>query len=256
MEIYKDLYIITGASKGLGSQLAVEFANKNSTLLLIARDEVKLSNIAQLCTEKGASVHVISDDISNELFPKKLKSCLSQIIEKRFNKIFLINNASVIDPINKLFNIDWIDQKRVIDINLTSSIWLTSEFLRASQTIMPVETYVINISSGVSLKPISGWSLYCISKAGINMLTACIAEETTDWPNKVYTFAINPGALDTDMQNKIRASEISESPIAERFIKMHQEGKLNNPKNVAKRICNLIFEKSFVNGAFIDFNLV
>ena len=256
METYKDLYIITGASKGLGSELAIEFANKNSILLVISRDEYSLSSIAQLCTEKGASVHVIIEDVSNDLFPKKLKSCISHILEERVNKMFLINNASVIDPINKLFNIDRIDQKRVIDINLISSIWLTSEFLRVSQTIMPIETYVVNISSGVSLKPISGWSLYCISKAGINMLTSCIAEETSDWPNKVYSVAINPGALDTDMQNKIRASNINESPIAERFIKMHQEGKLNNPKKVAKRICNLIFEKSFVNGTFIDFNLV
>ncbi len=256
MKTPKDFYIITGASKGLGSALAIEVSNKNTTLLLISRDENKLASIAQQCLKKGAIVFTIIDDITNDGFSEVFNKYLFQISSGHINRMFLINNASVIDPINKLFNINKQDQKNIIDVNLTATIWITSEFLRASYNFTPTETFVINISSGVSLKPISGWSLYCISKSGINMLTACVAEESADWNNKVYAVAINPGALDTDMQKKIRESNIQESPIADRFIKMHQDGKLHVPQTVAKKILNFLNEKEFVNGSFVDFNLL
>ena len=88
------------------------------------------------------------------------------------------------------------------------------------------------------------------------MLTSCIAEETSNWENKVHSVAINPGALDTEMQKKIRESDINESPIAERFIKMHDEGKLNHPNQVAIKILKILKVEPFPNGQFVDFNLI
>jgi benzil reductase ((S)-benzoin forming) len=254
MEIYKDFYVITGASKGLGAAVSIEIASEKSILLLISRDKEKLYNIAQKCEEKGALVHLLIDDISSETFIDKIKLCFVKILNKKINKIVLINNASIIEPIKKLVNLSKVEQKSLLDINLTSTILLTSEFLRLSQLKSPTETFIINISSGVSVKPVSGWSLYCISKSGINMLSSCIAEETSDWPNKVYSLSINPGAMNTDMQKKIRESNKCESPIAERFIKMYQDGNLSQTENVAKQILQIMTQKTFVNGEFIDFN--
>jgi benzil reductase ((S)-benzoin forming) len=251
-----NLYIVSGASKGLGSSLAIDFASTNTFLILISRNQKQLSSVAEECRKRGAVVYTIFKDISDESFRIELVDIFKDIDLPKINKFYLVNNASIIDPISSLVNLNWANQSSLININLTSAIWLSSELLRLSKKYLPEETYIINISSGVSLKPISGWGLYCISKAGINMLTSCIALETELFPNKVYSIAINPGALNTDMQKSIRNADIEESPITSKFKKMHDDGLLKNPEDVSKKIIEIIRKKEFENGSFLDFNLI
>jgi benzil reductase ((S)-benzoin forming) len=252
--INQSFYIITGASKGLGRDIALKVSNSNSILLLIARNEVSLFDVAQKCMNLGATVYTILEDISDDNFHLKFNSIIELIELKHVYSFYLFNNASVIDPITKLKNISLFDQKRVININLTSSILLSSEFLRLIENFNNVASYIVNISSGVSLKAINGWSLYCISKAGINMLTSCIAEESKE--KNLYTITINPGAMDTEMQKSIRTSDINEVPITAKFIKMHDEGFLNETSMIASKIINLLNNKNYPNGSFVDFNLI
>lgn len=250
----KSFYVITGASKGLGSDIALKVSNGNSILLLIARDEVSLREVANKCINLGSIVYTLLEDISDDNFHLKFTTIIDIIELKNVHYFYLFNNASVIDPITKLKNISIFDQRRVMNINLTSAIFLSSEFLKLIENQKNIKSYIINISSGVSMKAVNGWSLYCISKAGINMLTSCIAEETKDID--LYTVAINPGAMDTSMQDKIRNSDKIEVPITERFMEMHKLGQLKNSFNVANKIIELIDNKVYPNGGFIDFNLI
>ena len=255
MKNLTDYIIITGASRGLGCELAYYLAKKGTTLLLIARDKNSLEIVAKKCRSKGAIVFSFSANLATT---KSLKSVKDEIVLRapsNINKAYLFNNASKIEPIKKIVNTDLDSQKQLLTTNLISPFWLTSEFLRFCLKNQPKESYIINMSSGVSLKPIEGWSLYCTSKAGINMLTSCIAEETSMWKNKVYSMAINPGAIDTEMQKTIRSSDVNESAIALKFKNLHEQGSLKSPKAAAKEILDVFKERPFPNGKFIDLNI-
>ena len=99
-----------------------------------------------------------------------------------------------------------------------------------------------------------GWSSYCISKAGLNMLSKCIAieNETGD----IFSLSINTGAIDTGMQEKIRNADYVEIPATKKFETMYNEGKLQNPIDVADKLFRILASNDYSNGDFIDFNKI
>lgn len=248
------LSIISGATGGLGKQLALSQANNKTHLILLGRSLESLEQVKQTCESRDAMVSIICADLYKNTYQNELKVILDRFEPGALKKILLFNNASTIQPITMLVNTSFAEQENLLQVNLNSSIWLSSEVLRLVQRVVPVETYIVNLSSGVSLKPIQGWSLYCISKAAINMLTSCIAEETRSLPYKVAAVAINPGALDTEMQSVIRNSDDTQSPIAQKFRQMHEKGDLNNVKTTVLKILEILNSNAFESGQFLDFN--
>jgi benzil reductase ((S)-benzoin forming) len=255
MSISSDFILITGASRGLGKELAMQMAKPGATMVLFARDMASLKEVEEACRLKGAIVNGVKADLSKNTFVKLFRTSIKVAKPAHIDRLFLFNNASIIEPIRRLIKLTKVSQKKLLAVNLEAPFWLCSEFLRFSKNIKPRESYIINISSGVSLKPIEGWSLYCTSKAGINMLTACIHEETKYWKNVVYAVSVNPGALDTKMQALIRDSDVNESSIGDKFRDMHQNNLLKHPSKAALEILNLLIERPFPNGQFIDMNL-
>lgn len=250
----RDLAIISGATRGLGKQLAISQSRPGMQLILLGRNVKALMEVKNECEKKGAFVSLIEADLSKSKYQSDLQRTLSEIDVDILNDVYLFNNASTIEPINLLVNIDSNAQEELMRVNLNSPIWISTEFLRFSQRIHPNRSFIVNISSGVSLKPIQGWSLYCMSKAAINMLTSCIAEESEMFPFKVASIAINPGAMDTDMQKTIRNSDEKQSPIAKKFREIYEKGGLNNVEKTALKILEIVQTESFQNGQFLDFN--
>ena len=74
---------------------------------------------------------------------------------------------------------------------------------------MGSELIIINISSGAALRPIHSWGTYCQSKAGIDMLTNIINEEHPE----IRALSVYPGIVNTDMQLKIRSTNLEEFPL-------------------------------------------
>jgi benzil reductase ((S)-benzoin forming) len=250
----RDLAIITGATRGLGKQLAISQSRNGMELILLGRDASALRDVKAECEKKRARISLIEADLSKNKYRRDLQHILSEIDSDALNNVYLFNNASVIEPINMLVNIDADAQEQLMQVNLNAPIWISSEFMRFSQRIHSNRSIIVNISSGVSLKPIQGWSLYCMSKAAMNMLTACIAEESKELPFKLTSVAINPGALDTDMQKAIRSSNEKQSPIAKKFQDMYERGDLKNVKKTALKIIEIVQSDSFNNGQYLDFN--
>lgn len=250
----RDLAIISGATKGLGKQLAINQSRPGMQLILLGRNVKGLMEVKNECEKNGAYVSLIEADLSKSKYQSDLQRILSEIDEDILNNVYLFNNASTIEPINLLVNIDGNAQENLMRVNLNSPIWISSEFLRFSQRVHPNRCFIVNISSGVSLKPIQGWSLYCMSKAAINMLTLCIAEESKLLPFKVTSVAFNPGAMDTDMQKSIRNSNEKQSPIAQKFREIYEKGGLKNVEKTALKILEIVQSESFQNGQFLDFN--
>jgi len=220
--------VITGASQGLGAGLASHFAQRGLNLGLCSRSAPAL--------EAGPAVVARQLDVRDE---KAIESFAREVAD-RFGAIDLwINNAGVLDPIGPMRNVDVAAFREHVDINLTGV------FLGCRTYVNHVRGregggVLINISSGAAWNAYAGWSAYCASKAGVALLSQCIALEEADQGLRVH--AVAPGVVDTPMQTKVRASSEEEFPMLPRFLDLKANDTFNSPQFVADHLLGLAFD--------------
>ena len=114
----------------------------------------------------------------------------------------IVHNAGTITPIQSMFDADDEVWERNIYVNITGVQRLTRGLyskMKASE-----HCRVTTISSGAALRPLHSWSAYCVSKAGLDMWSRCLAEEGAK--DGITSIAIAPGIVNTAMQLEIRSS--------------------------------------------------
>jgi NAD(P)-dependent dehydrogenase (short-subunit alcohol dehydrogenase family) len=114
--------IITGASRGIGAQIAINLASFGTSVALIATSSARLLKIKKIIVDNKGSAIVIKADISNFT---EVKKAFRQIIKEYGRIDFLINNASVISPIGKILDTDPYEWKKNIKVNLIGGIILS-----------------------------------------------------------------------------------------------------------------------------------
>lgn len=248
-----ELYIITGASKGLGNAMALDLAKEGRELLLIARDEKALQAVADDCSKKGARATILATDLGKKDAYETIKNYLEKYNGDETNTAVLINNASIISPITHLEQYTPEDITHLMSINLNASIWMAQLFCTFCKKFSIQNGKVLNISSGVSQTPLEGWGLYCISKAGMNALSTVVIEDTKNWKYPLQAVSVNPGPMDTDMQKEIRSSDEDKNPQKAKFDKMFNDGVLPDRFIVAGKILSLLKDNPFRNNEFVSF---
>ena len=252
----KSLSIVTGGTGGLGTALSNFILENDGYVLFVGRNFEKINMYENtLKVEFLSSFFKIQADLSVENDLIAIDSKIKSIIYSNSNieEIYLFNNASSIDPISLIEDAKFDDISNALSLNIVSAYTLSSVLLNIKKSTNISLLGIINISSGVSINPVKGWSAYCISKAGLNMLSKCISVECDD---NVFSLSINPGAIDTGMQEKIRSADNVKIPATEKFLIMYNDGKLQNPKNVAEKLFRILEENTYSNGDFIDFNKI
>jgi benzil reductase ((S)-benzoin forming) len=106
----------------------------------------------------------------------------------------------------------------------------------------------MNISSGAALRPIQSWGTYCQSKAAIDMLTKIINEEH---PN-IKAYSIYPGVVDTEMQKKIRDTDIEKFPLKDIFVEYFNNKELIDPKIISQKIYHILSNLDFFNDNMVS----
>ena len=249
------LSIVTGATGGLGKELSKSILAKQGKLVFVARHQQKIdlfgSEIGEL---KNESYYTIKANLNSDADLAHIEKELFDILQKNTSvqEVFLFNNASTIDPIALIEEVSFEEVTKALTVNIASAYALTAALLRLKQKIAINKVNIINISSGVSVNPVTGWSAYCISKVGLNMLSKCIAVEKND--DGVFSVAINPGPINTDMQEKIRSADPEKIPATKKFETIYIEGKLQSPYAVTEKIFKVLASNDYANGDFIDFN--
>jgi len=187
--------IITGASRGIGKDIATHFAKKNAKTVIISRDSLTLNNVAQELSEFNDYIMPIALDVSNlNSFNDAVKS-----IEKKFNTIdILINNAGITRD-NLILRLKEEDWDKVININLKGCF--NGMKAVSKNMIKNKKGKIINISSIIGLTGNVGQSNYAASKAGIIGLTKSIAKELS--LRNINVNAIAPGYIETEMTNNL-----------------------------------------------------
>ena len=161
--------IITGVSRGLGEALAEALLARNARVTGIGR--ASSSRLA------GDRYQFIPCDLSQTSdIASTLQKPFAAIAATRPSYVCLINNAATLEPVGVLRELESVDAERSLGVNLVAQILVSSLFCRqfADET---VERRIINVSSGAAQSTIPGESLYCIAKAGLEMLTKSLAAE-------------------------------------------------------------------------------
>ncbi len=217
------IVIITGANRGLGQAFVdVLMMNGDSFVISISR-----SMSEKQLGYSPEKFYFLKTDLSENNIGEKI-AVLKDLIGNE--AVYFINNASVIEPIVKIEDLDEISIDKGISVNIKSTILITKYLLRNFNTN---KLSFVNISSGAANKAISNWSLYCSSKAFVQMFFNVAKNEY-----KQHLFLnVDPGIMDTNMQKIIRDSNF---PDVENFKKSKKEGRLKSPFNIAENILKTI----------------
>ena len=200
MERYKGKTIlITGASSGIGEAFAKRLDQLGADLILTARSEDKLIELAS----KMDNAHVIPGDLSDREFPDKL---YNSIKEKNLQVDILINNAGF--GFSGLFLDSSINNyKEMMDVNMYSLVALTHLFL--NDMVKNKRGGIINISSLASFQAIPYFSMYAASKAFVTSFTVGLYEEYRK--SGIRVLGVCPGYTKTNFNKR---AQMSSKPVA------------------------------------------
>lgn len=196
----KNVALITGASSGIGLELAKTFAQNKINLLLIARNGDKLRALAaELEKEYGIQVQVILKDLSNYETAKDIyEYCKSNSIEIEY----LINNAGFGDY-GKFHEIDLERQVQMINLNITTLTCLTRLFL--PEMVQNKIGKILNVASIASVLPGPLMAVYYATKAFVLHFSEAIGNELLG--TGVTVTCLCPGGTETNFFNEANAKE-------------------------------------------------
>lgn len=183
--------VITGASGGIGSALAVRFAELGLNLALCGRSEEKLKQVQKACEDAGAQVLTVVGDITDTSFPGEL----TRAVRDRFGRLdILVNNAGMAlsCPLEETTPEQF---DRIMALNARAPYFLCQAalpLLRQSD-----RATIINIASVVGHKGYPLQSAYAASKHALIGMSKSLANEVYEQGIRVHILA--PGAVYTDM---------------------------------------------------------
>ncbi|MDA3863546.1 MAG: SDR family NAD(P)-dependent oxidoreductase [Deltaproteobacteria bacterium] len=235
------LAFITGASRGLGKNLALTMLENNWEVHGFARSEIKITHPCFTAKSKDLS----RPDKLKEIFTETRKNL------NDYKSIVLVNNAGTISPTGPLEQLKPEQISVLINLNLTTPLLLMGEFGRLTGNLKNITRTIINISSGAGKHPYQGWVPYCTSKAGIDMATEAFALEQGEEGIKIISFS--PGVMDTKMQSQIRNLKPEIFPSKNRFLELKRQNLLSSPIKIAKYLLNKLEQQSFEQGAITTY---
>ncbi|WP_417600938.1 SDR family NAD(P)-dependent oxidoreductase [Owenweeksia hongkongensis] len=214
-------FFITGTSSGIGYQLAMQ----------ALKDGHKVVGISRRHVINHPNYRHLTYNLNNYDEYK----LINFNINKEAEKLVLVNNAGWLGDVKPAGQVSPASIERAYQINLIAPSILSKLFIEQTEKL-EAEKVIVNISSGAASYPVSGWSTYCASKAGINLFTQVLRE---DYPN-IHSFAIAPGIVDTDMQGEIRRLDTEDFPDKQRFVDYKDKGELSSPIDVASKLLKVI----------------
>ncbi|CAM3907757.1 SDR family oxidoreductase [Mucilaginibacter galii] len=209
--------LITGASSGIGYELAKLFAADKYNLVLVSRNQQELDNRAAELRQHGVEVITIAKD----LFNRQEAFDLYDEVKRRGLHIDVLVNDAGQGLYGEFKDTDINRELSIIDLNIASLVILTKQFLQ--DMVARNEGKILQLASVASKLPGPWQSVYHGTKAFVLSFTEAIREELKD--TNITITALMPGATDTGFFDK---AGMQNSKILE------DKSSLSNPADVAK----------------------
>lgn len=231
--------LVTGASRGIGRAIALEFGKRGATVIVNYNSSAAPANeVLEQIKAAGGDGMVYQADVSND---EQVEEMFKQITSQYGKIDVLVNNAGTTrDNVIMMLKADDFDS--VINTNLRSA-WLCSK--SASRAMMRKRTgRIINITSVVGIAGNGGQTNYSASKAGMIGLTKSLAKEVAS--RGITVNAVAPGFIETDMTSElseeVKATALSHIPL----------GRMGTAEEVAKAVLFLASDDAtYITGQVI-----
>ena len=236
----KQVAIVTGASRGIGREIAKKLARKGIKVIAnYYQSEQAANELKKELEEEKIEIDIIKADVSKREEARKL---VEHVIKTYGNIDILINNAGIAEfrEFTKISDEDW---DRMLRINLNSVFIMSQEVVE--NMIHNKKGCIINISSIWGMVGSSCEVHYSTAKAGINGMTKALAKELG--PSNIRVNAIAPGMIDTDMNQDMSEADIEE------IRKQTPLGRIGTPKDIAQCVLWLV-EDEYTTGQVISPN--
>lgn len=255
----KSFVLITGASRGFGRTMAIEFSKKvapGSVFLLVARTADALEETKRSVLEVSPNVEVVTKSVD---LGKPDKAAYLDLIQSTvtangrqpsdFDHAILVHNAGSLGNLSLRVS-QFEDLQEIQDyysFNLFSLILLNSQFLRVFNDAEKQRS-VIQISSLGAIQPFKTWAYYCSGKAARDMLMKNLATE--DPSINVLNYA--PGPLDTEMVAEA-AQNTGDAETRKFFIDGRSQKTLLTTEQTTKKLVKILGEKKHTKGEHVDY---
>lgn len=229
--------LITGASGGIGSEIAKSLAKNNKLILVYNKNEQAIKQLENELSTKS-NIYVYKCDLTNI---ESIKNMIDDIILNH-KKIDALINCAGVALLKQIQDTTEEDYDYIFSTNLKSTIFTISAV--SKHMISEKSGKIINISSMWGVVGASMESLYSASKGAINSLTLSLAKELG--PSNINVNAICPGLIDTKMNNSLDQDTINE------IVQNTPIQRIGTPKDIANIVEFLVDDKSnFITGQII-----
>lgn len=195
------IILVTGASKGIGRAAALELAKAGNHIIATARSEKALVSLDdEILAATGHNATLIPLDLRDMTAIDRLAGALLD----RFGRLDgLFANAGVLGTLGPLENISPSSFAETLETNFTAN-W---RLIRATHPLLRMSEAgrALFVTSGVVPRPRAFWGVYAATKAALETMIACYADETEKTPIRINLF--DPGAVRTDMRFKAMPGE-------------------------------------------------
>jgi len=241
MKLKGKVVLVTGSTRGIGKEFALGFAKEGADVVINGRNLEKAKSISKEIEGLGVRSMAMGADVS-------LSQDVTRMVDEtvhQFGRIdILVNNAGVNPFILEAEKIKEEGWDQILDVNL-KGVFLCCQAV-GKKMIQQGGGKIINISSAAGLLGEQGFLPYCVSKAGVMVLTRILAYEWSRY--NILVNAIAPGFVAGGMNTPILNKEVLVSGLTQKV----PLKRLGNPEEIVKIALFLASEdSSYINGTTI-----
>lgn len=245
-----ELFIVTGASRGMGEAIARQLLAPNHVVLGISR---RTSASLTVAAKTGLALEQWEQDLARPVeAAERLQAWLESQPAGRFAAATLINNAGVIARPGPVEEASLAELSNALRVGLEATLLLSSAFLRATAALGGARR-ILNISSGLGRRAMAGSAAYCAAKAGMDNLSRAMAlDEAVKGDTGAKIVSLAPGIIDTDMQSDLRAGDPGRFPDHAVFVGFKESGALDSPDQAAAKVLRFLARADFGHEVLAD----
>ena len=233
--------LVTGGSSGIGRATALAFAREGAAVAITGRRTDVLEGAVAELRAAGAKAIGIAGDARDEAHAK---DAVARTLRELGGLTVLVNNAGVIGagPLETTTEEEW---DRILDTDLKGPFFFCKAAISALKAAKGAS--IVNVCSVAGVRPYANLAAYCAAKAGLDMLTECLALELA--PAGVRVNSINPGVVVTNLHKASNAVP-DYAAFLERSKTTHPLGFVGAPEDAAELILFLASDKArWITGA-------
>jgi len=227
----KKVALVTGGSRGIGRAICVELARDGYAVVINYRDNLDAAEETKaILKASGAESHLCQGDVT----AKSHRDLIVASTMERFGRIdLLVNNAGAAPADRKdILETEEESYDHILNVNLKAPYFMTQRVAREMVALVRQGTMdraaIINISSLRRYTPAQNYGEYCISKAGVSMITKLFAVRLAEFGINVYE--LSPGIIETDMTSDESVRAFYDAKLADGMAPINRWGK---PEDVA-----------------------